>query len=73
MADTSDSLEIGDRVITLQMPGIFRVVARNGRILTIDGEKNGVRLQLHEAALRRPMEASDVAAPAADDDGTSAD
>jgi hypothetical protein len=52
----NERLEIGDRVITLQMPGIFRVVARDGEILTILAEKGGVRLRLHEAALRRPLE-----------------
>jgi hypothetical protein len=51
-----DRLEIGDRVITLQMPGIFRVVARDGEILTIHAEKSGVRLRMHESALRRPLE-----------------
>lgn len=58
-----DRLDIGDRVITLQMPGIFRVVARDGEILTIDAEKSGVRLRMHESALRRPLE---DAAPAED-------
>jgi hypothetical protein len=51
-----DKLDIGDRVITLQMPGIFRVVARNGTLLTVEAEKGDVRLTLNEAALRRPRE-----------------
>ena len=51
-----DRLDINDRVITLKMPGIFRVVARDGRILTIVSEKSGVRLTMHESALRRPLE-----------------
>jgi hypothetical protein len=57
-----DTLDIGDRVITLQMPGIFRVVARNGTILTIEAEKGDVRLTLDETALRRPREDSSTAA-----------
>lgn len=51
-----ERLNIGDRVITLQMPGIFRVVARDGEILTIHSEKGGVQLRLYESALRRPLE-----------------
>ena len=51
-----ERLKIGDRVITLQMPGIFRVTARDGEILTIHLEKGGVELRLHESALRRPLE-----------------
>lgn len=51
-----EKLRIGDRVITLQMPGIFRVVVRNGAILTIDSEKHGARLRVHESQLRRPLE-----------------
>jgi hypothetical protein len=51
-----DRLEIGDRVITLQMPGIFRVVERHGEVLTLHAEKSGVRLRMHEAALRRPLD-----------------
>jgi hypothetical protein len=49
-------LEIGDRVITLQVPGIFRVIARDGDILTIESIKGGVRLTKHESALRRPLD-----------------
>ena len=49
-------LEIGDRVITLQMPGIFRVTARDGEVLSIQAEKSGVRLRVHEGSLRRPLE-----------------
>lgn len=63
------NLEIGDRVITLQMPGIFRVIARDGDILTIESIKGGVRLTKHESALRRPLD--DVSAPGeAQDDPT---
>ena len=64
MGDKPDRLEIGDRVITLQMPGIFRVVARDGNILTINAEKGSVRLTVYETALRRPLEDA-----AADDGG----
>ena len=56
-----ENFEIGDRVITLQMPGIFRVVGRAGDILTIESTKGGVRLTKHWAALRRPLD--DVSGP----------
>ena len=51
-----EQLNIGDRVITLQRRGIFRVVARDGAVLTIESDKGGVRFTVHETALRRPFE-----------------
>lgn len=57
-------LEIGDRVITMQMPGIFTVTARKGRALEIVSD-DGVRLTVTEASLRRMR-----AAPADADSGS---
>jgi hypothetical protein len=54
MAD--DAIRVGDHVINLQMPGIFVVVARRGRILDIESPE-GVRMTLMEAAVRRMDEA----------------
>jgi len=59
-------LRIGDRVITMQMPGIFTVTGRSGRALDIVSDE-GVRLRVMEASLRR-MEAAPVAPPDAEDE-----
>ena len=45
-------LQVGDRVITMQMPGIFTVTARAGRGLQITSDE-GVMLTVAEASLRR--------------------
>jgi hypothetical protein len=59
-------LRIGDRVITMQMPGIFTVTGRSGRALDIVSDE-GVRLRVMEASLRR-MDAAPADAPDADDE-----
>jgi hypothetical protein len=46
------SIEVGDRVVNLQMPGIFRVVARHGRLLDIETPE-GVRMTVRAEALRK--------------------
>ena len=43
---------VGDRVVHLQVQGIFIVVARRGPLLDIENDR-GVRMTLHEVALRR--------------------
>lgn len=58
-------LQIGDRVITMQMPGIFTVTGRKGRALDIVSDE-GVRLTVTEASLRRMDRAP--TAPAGPDD-----
>ena len=45
-------IELGDKVITLQMPGIFTVTGRQGPALVIETD-DGVRLAVLEASLRR--------------------
>lgn len=50
MADTP--IQIGDRVINLQMPGVFVVVARRGRLLDIQTDE-GIAMTVLESAVRR--------------------
>jgi len=64
MAD--DRLRIGDRVITMQMPGIFTVTGQSGPALDIVSDE-GVHLRVYESSLRR-MDAPPVAVPMPDDD-----
>lgn len=45
-------IEVGDEVVTLQMPGIFRVVGRRGVLVEIEGPQ-GVRLCVRPESLRR--------------------
>jgi len=49
---TNGRLRIGDRVITMQMPGIFTVTGHNGPALDIVSD-DGVRLRVYESSLRR--------------------
>jgi preprotein translocase subunit YajC len=48
----SETIRVGDRVINLQMPGIFVVVARHGRVLEIE-TADGVSMTVVDAAVRR--------------------
>jgi hypothetical protein len=47
-----EPIEVGDRVINLQTPGIFVVVARRGRMLRIETAE-GVTMTVVDSALRR--------------------
>ncbi|HWP64687.1 MAG TPA: hypothetical protein VNO26_02090 [Candidatus Limnocylindria bacterium] len=47
-----ERIEVGDRVINLQMPGIFVVVARRGRLLDIRTD-DGVTMTVLDSAVRR--------------------
>lgn len=62
-------LQIGDRVITMQMPGIFTVTGRKGPALDIVSD-DGVRLTVSAASLRRidSTPAGSDETPAADGD-----
>jgi hypothetical protein len=51
MAEES-TIQVGDRVIGLDMPGIFTVVGRRGRFVEIENDR-GLRRVVHEVALRR--------------------
>jgi hypothetical protein len=43
---------VGDRVVSLQVPGVFTVVGRRGIFVEIENER-GVQLTVAERALRR--------------------
>jgi hypothetical protein len=49
---TERPIQVGDRVINLQMPGIFTVLARRGWIIDIESPE-GIRLTVSDAAVRR--------------------
>ena len=46
------AIDVGDRVISLQVPGVFTVLARRGELLEIETDR-GLRMTVHEAGLRR--------------------
>ena len=46
------AIRIGDRVVQLQVPGVFTVVGRRGAFLEIENER-GLRMTVHQVALRR--------------------
>lgn len=50
MAD--DAIRVGDKVINLQMPGVFRVTSRNGRLIVIESA-TGVRMTVRAEGVRR--------------------
>ena len=45
-------IQIGDRVINLQMPGVFVVTARRGRLLDIETDE-GIAMTVLDSAVRR--------------------
>ncbi|MFN8545435.1 MAG: hypothetical protein U0807_14670 [Candidatus Binatia bacterium] len=45
-------IHVGDRVVNPLMPGLFRVVSRQGHILEIETD-DGVRMTVLESAVRR--------------------
>jgi hypothetical protein len=46
------AIQPGDRVVSLQVAGVLRVVARRGRLLDVESDR-GLRLTLHEVGLRK--------------------
>jgi hypothetical protein len=58
-------IQIGDRVINLQVPGIFTVVSRHGPYIDIETD-DGLRMTLVDAAVRRVTESPLAGAAAAD-------
>jgi len=46
------AIQIGDRVVHLQVPGVFTVVARRGAFFELENAR-GLRMTVHEVALRR--------------------
>jgi hypothetical protein len=47
-----ETIRVGDRVVTVQVPGIFTVLARRGALVDIENER-GVRMTVAVSALRR--------------------
>jgi hypothetical protein len=45
-------IRVGDRVIHLQVPGIFTVVRRRGRMLDLENAR-GLQMSVHEVGVRR--------------------
>jgi hypothetical protein len=49
---SDETISVGDRVVSLQVPGVFTVVGRRGIFVEIENER-GVQLTVAERALRR--------------------
>src|SRR3989442_6526395 len=47
-----EAIQIGDRVVHLQVPGVFTVVTRRGAFFEVENSR-GLRMTIHEVALRR--------------------
>jgi hypothetical protein len=47
-----DAIRVGDRVVHLQVPGVFVVAARRGRLLDLESAR-GLRMTVHDVAVRR--------------------
>ena len=52
-------IKVGDRVINLQVPGIFVVLGRQGTMMVEIRSDAGLRMVVHEASLRRLHDAPD--------------
>ena len=57
----AETIEVGDRVINLQVPGVFTVLARRGTLLEIETAQ-GLRMTVQEGAVRR-LDENAVAVP----------
>ena len=57
----SETIEVGDQVINLQVPGVFTVLARRGNLLEIETAQ-GLRMTVLEGAVRR-LDQNAVAVP----------
>jgi hypothetical protein len=58
----ADAIAVGDEVINLQVPGVFRVVARRGAYLEIETAQ-GLRMTVSESAVRRLHDGTPPAPP----------
>jgi hypothetical protein len=45
-------IQVGDRVVHLQVPAVFTVIARRGRMLELESER-GLRMSVSDIAVRR--------------------
>ena len=50
--EDEERIRIGDRVVNLQAPVVFRVVGRDGEFLELESDR-GLRMRVHEVAVRR--------------------
>lgn len=57
-----EAIQVGDRVINLQVPGIFTVVERRGRFLEIESD-GGLQMTVEDSTVRR-LDEGGVPAPA---------
>jgi hypothetical protein len=48
----ANGIQSGDRVVHLQVPGVFVVVGRKGRWLDVESDR-GLRMTVHEVQVRR--------------------
>jgi len=48
----AETIEVGDQVVNLQVPGVFTVLARRGNLLEIETAQ-GLRMTVQEASVRR--------------------
>ena len=46
------TIRVGDRIVHLQVPGVFVVVGRRGVLLEVESER-GLRMTVREIAVRR--------------------
>ena len=58
---TAETIEVGDQVVNLQVPGVFTVLARRGNLLEIETAQ-GLRMTVLEGAVRR-LDENAVAVP----------
>jgi len=60
---SSGIIGVGDRIVHLQVPGVFIVLGRRGQMLDIESER-GLRMAVSEISVRRldgaPPEPKDV-------------
>jgi hypothetical protein len=61
-----DAIQVGDQVINLQVPGVFRVLARRGSWLDIETEQ-GLRMTVLDSAVRRLNDAAPPPPASADE------
>jgi len=50
--DDEGTIRVGDRVVNLQVPGVFTVVGRRGAWLDLENER-GLQMMVREVAVRR--------------------
>jgi hypothetical protein len=57
----AETIEVGDQVVNLQVPGVFTVLARRGNLLEIETAQ-GLRMTVLEGSVRR-LDQNAVAVP----------